>query len=122
MRLERKVGRGARRLVYKGRCRQESGRATSIHGDDRRRSYELVRADAHDLSREGSGEGEEGRGILAVPYTVRIDVAASRATPEERVAVSVERLGPVRRSLVHLRRSSCSHLRARSVLNPILFT
>ncbi len=83
MRLEGKVGRGARRLVYKGRRRPERGRATSIHGDDRMRSYELVRADAHYLSREGSREGEEGRGILAVPYTVRVDVAACRATPEE---------------------------------------
>ena len=100
MRLERKVGRGARRLVHEGRWRQKRRWATSIHGDDRRRSYELVGADAHDLSREGSREGEEGGCILAVPDTVRIDVAAGRATPEEGVAVSVERLGPVWRSLV----------------------
>ena len=121
MRLERKVGRDARRLVHEGRWRLKRRWATSIHGDDRRRSYELVGASVQDVSREGSREGE-GRGILAVPDTVRVDVAACRATPEEGVAFSVERLGPVRRSLMHQRRSSCSHSCARSVLNPILFT
>ena len=121
MRLVGEVGRSARRLVYERRWRQERRRATSIQGDDRVRSYELVGASVQDVSREGSREGE-GRGILAVPDTVRVDVAAGRATPVERAAVGAERLGPVRRSLVQLLRSSCSHSCARSVLNPILFT
>ena len=122
MRLEREVLRGARRPVYKGRWRQKRRWATSIHGDDRRRSYELVRACVYDVCGKGGREFKAWGGIVAVPDAVRRYVVANWATPVEGLTVSVERLGPVRRSLVHQQRSSCSHPRARSVLNPILFT
>ena len=100
MRLEREVGRGARRLVHKGRWRQKRRWATSIHRDDRVRSYELVGASVYDVCGEGGREFKAGMGIVTVPDAVRRDVVADWATPVERLTISVERLGPVRRSLV----------------------
>ena len=100
MRLEREVLRGARRPIYKGRWRQKRRWATSVHGDDRVRSYELVGASVNDVLGKGRREFEGRGNIGAVPDAVRTDVSANRATPVERLSVCVERLGPVRRSLV----------------------